>query len=106
MPMVDLYEAEGYLVFKIDLPGIDLEDVVIKVYDDMLVIEGKRKEEREEKRLNYICMERNLEGFRRILQIPVPVVRSEGKAVYADGVITLSFPKAGDRGTKIAIEKK
>ena len=105
LPLLDLYETERDLVLEVDLPGINPEDVLIKVYEDIIIIEGIKKEIREEKMFNYLCMERSFESFRRIVEIPVPVRTHEGKASYNDGVITLTFPKIRDRVIKIRIEK-
>ncbi len=105
LPFLDLYETESDLVLEMDLPGIDPEDVLIKVYEDIIIIEGIRREQRREKSIKYICMERNFDSFRRIVDIPVPVRISEGKASYNDGVITLIFPKIKDRVVKIRLEK-
>ncbi len=105
-PLADLYETEENLVLEMDLPGIDPEDVLIKVYEDVIIIEGIKREEHKEKRLRYICMERSFESFRRIIRIPVPVNAVAGKAWYNHGVITLTFPKIKERVVKIKIENK
>ncbi len=105
LPLLDLYETDGNLVLEVDLPGIDPEDVLIKVYEDIIIIEGIKKEVREEKMFRYLCMERSFESFRRIVKIPVPVITHEGKASYNDGVVTLTFPKISGRVIKIKIEK-
>jgi HSP20 family protein len=103
-PSVDLYETDDNLVFEIDLPGINPDDVLIKVYDDIVIIEGVKRERREEKKLNYLCVERKFCGFRRMLKIPTPVNSLAGKALYSEGVITLRFPKLRDKVVKIKVE--
>ncbi|MGD1075303.1 MAG: Hsp20/alpha crystallin family protein [Thermodesulfovibrionales bacterium] len=103
-PAVDLYETDDSLVFEIDLPGIDPADVLIKVYDDIVIIEGVKRERREEKRVNYLCVERKFCSFRRMFKIPTPVNSREGKASYSEGVITLTFPKLGDKVINIKVE--
>lgn len=105
LPFLDLYETGDSLVLEVDLPGIDPEDVLIKVYEDIIIIEGVRREARREKGLRYICMERSFESFRRTVNIPVPVRTFEGRASYADGVLTVTFPKIKERVVRIRIEK-
>lgn len=104
-PLVDLYETEDSLVVEIDIPGVNSEDVLIKTCDDVLVVEGVRRESFGEKRLKYICMERSLESFRRIIRLPVPVNCMSGRASYNEGVLTITFPKIRDKVFKIKIEK-
>jgi HSP20 family protein len=105
LPLMDLYEMEDSLIFDIDLPGVNPDDVLIKVYGDIVIIEGIKRESKEERRLRYICMERSFESFRRIIKIPVPVDTTAGRAWYREGVLTLRFPKVPDRVIKIKIEK-
>lgn len=105
LPLIDLYETGDSLVFEIDLPGIEPEDVLLKVYGNLVIIEGIKKERSDEKRLKYICMERNLERFRRVIKVPVPILSTEGTASYKDGVITLNFPKLKEKVIKIKIIK-
>ena len=92
-PPVDIYEAGGSLVIEMDLPGIDLEDIHIRVSSGCLVIEGEKKEAGLADRPRYICMERSFKSFRRAIQFPVPVEEKGGKAAYRDGVLTVRFPK-------------
>ncbi len=104
-PLLDLYETGNDLVLEMDLPGIDPRDVLIKVYEDIIIIEGIRREARRDKSIKYICMERSFDSFRRIVNIPVPVRTSDGRASYNDGVITLTLPKVRDRVVKIRLGK-
>ena len=40
MPALDVYEKEGEMVIRLDIPGIEKKDVKVKVQDDVLSIEG------------------------------------------------------------------
>ncbi|MDA8092136.1 MAG: Hsp20/alpha crystallin family protein [Nitrospiraceae bacterium] len=108
-PPVDIYEAGGALVIEMDLPGIGLEDIRIKVSSGCLVIEGEKKETGRTERPRYICMERSFKCFRRAIQFPVPVEEKGGKAAYINGVLTVRFPKKQNLSAeevKIAIERQ
>ena len=103
-PYVDMYETEDHLIFEVDLPGIRPDDVLIKVCGDTVIIEGIKRGHREERVLNYLCMERKFTSFRRLLKLPVAVDPTAGKAFYTEGVLTLKFPKTGNRVIKIKVE--
>ena len=49
-PAVDIYEQEGNLVLKAELPGIDPKDVDIRVENNVLTLRGERKFDSEVKR--------------------------------------------------------
>ncbi|KJU83178.1 heat shock protein Hsp20 [Candidatus Magnetobacterium bavaricum] len=112
LPPVDIYETTDLLVFEIDLPGIDPSEVQIKVINDTVVIEGVKRERSGVGSgggglgCRFLCMERFLEGFRRVVKIPVAVDISTGKAVYSGGVVKLTFPKSENREILIRIEKE
>ncbi|MBF0539324.1 MAG: Hsp20/alpha crystallin family protein [Nitrospirae bacterium] len=107
LPPVDIYETADLLVFEIDLPGIEPDEVVIRVIDDNVVLEGvKRERPGGGAGCRFLCMERCLESFRRVIKIPVAVDASSGKAVYCGGVVRLTFPKSENREILIRIEKE
>lgn len=108
-PLIDLYETEDELIFKIDIPGIDIRNISVKVYEDLLIVEGFLfigREESIEEGIKYLCMERNLKTVRRVIRIPIPVNTVAGTAFYENGVVTIKFPKLKDKLIKIKIEKR
>jgi HSP20 family molecular chaperone IbpA len=74
----------------------------------LLIIEGSRDESNDEltgSKLKYLCMERGMKRFRRVLKIPVFVNTTSGKASYFNGVLTIRFPKLKGKLIKIMIER-
>ncbi len=105
-PLIDLYESEDDLICEIDLPGIDPEGIVLKVVDDVLIIEGVKNDiELKDKSLKYLCMERHTESFRRVVKMPLRVNIQEADASYAYGVVKIRFPKFKEKVVKIKIER-
>jgi len=104
--LIDLYETSEELVFEVDLPGIDPSHISVRAYEDLLIIEGVRNDLNKTTALKYLCLERGARLFRRVLKIPVPVNTMSGNAVYANGVMTIKFPKFKDRMIKIAVERR
>lgn len=100
-PLIDLYETGSELVIEIDLPGIMPEDMSITAYGEIMIIEGVRRNARSEADLNYICVERGIRGFRRVIKFPVPVDISRGSAWCERGVTSVRFPKMEPRTIKI-----
>ena len=47
-PKIDIFERDGKLVVRADLPGMSKEDVTVDITEDAVVIEGERKFEHEE----------------------------------------------------------
>src|SRR5437868_15249417 len=53
VPPVDIYENEHNIVLKLEVPGIDQNDIDVRVQDNTLSVRGERKFEQEEKEENF-----------------------------------------------------
>ena len=108
-PLIDLYETQDDVVIEADLPGIGPEDMEISILHSIVTIEGVKREKIEEQdKINYLCMERSFESFRRTLRLTVPINPQKAKAQYARGVLTVTIPKIKEkRGTvvKVRVDK-
>jgi len=69
-PRVDVFEREGRLVTKVDLPGMKKEDVTVQVTDGYLALSGERKQETEETKDNVYRSERQYGSFCRTVPLP------------------------------------
>ncbi len=91
-PEIDVFEKDGRLVTKIDLPGMKKEDVKVEVTDGKLAISGDRKTEAEEKKENFYRCEREYGSFYRAVPLPEGVKLEDVKASLSDGVLEVSVP--------------
>ncbi len=107
-PPVDIYENGDNLVLKAELPGINPDDVEIRVEDNTLYLKGERKFEKEVKEQNYHRVERSYGTFTRTFSLPNSVDADKVAANYKDGVLTLTMPKkeeAKPKTIKINVSK-
>jgi HSP20 family protein len=93
IPRTDMYERNGDVVVKAELPGIKKEDIDLRVEEGDLVISAERREEREVKEENWYRMERSYGSLYRRLPLPEGVQPEGIKANLSDGVLEVSFPK-------------
>lgn len=109
-PLVDLYETGDELVCEVDLPGTDLSKLSIRVYEDLLLIENAGCPEGDEEMFpggfRYLCMERSLKAFRRVVKLPILVNTLAATACYNDGVLSVRFPKLKGKVIRVEIERK
>ena len=106
-PQVDVFEKDGRLVTKIDLPGMTKNDVKVEATDGMLTISGERKSEAEEKKDDYYRCERSYGRFERAVPLPEGAKLEDVRATFADGVLEVSVPlpaKAAPAVKKVNIE--
>src|ERR1041385_2961780 len=57
-PAVDIFETEGEIVVKAELPGMDRKDIVLNLEKNVLTLRGERRFEKGPKEENYPRIER------------------------------------------------
>jgi HSP20 family protein len=95
-PPIDIYEDPGEVVVKVDLPGLDQGDIQVHIEDDVLIIQGERKPDPEERKQSYHRMERPYGSFRRTFSLPVTIDQDHVAASCEKGVLTIVLPKKGE----------
>lgn len=104
-PRVDLYETDGELVAKVELPGVKKEDVEVEHEDGQLVIRGKTHREEEVNEAGVYRRERYHGEFQRVVPLPVEIDEEHITATFEDGVLEVRAPKTEPepQGRKIQI---
>ncbi len=102
---VDAYETEEALVINASVPGMNPDNIHINLEDEVLTIEGEFNNSVAD--VKYLIRERAAEGrFRRSLRLNTPVVVDQIEAVFDNGILTLTLPKAPEaRPLTIPIRK-
>jgi HSP20 family protein len=104
-PPVDIQETAKEYVVKADLPDVKKEDVKVEINEDVLTVEGERKEEKEEEDKRFHRTERTYGRFVRRFALPTHVDGTGVKAEFKDGVLNVHLPKVQAARPK-AIEVK
>jgi HSP20 family protein len=92
-PAVDIFEHQGNIVLRAELPGVDAKDVDIRLENNILTLRGERKLDSEVKRENYHRVERSYGSFSRSFTLPMAVDQGKISADYKDGVLNVTLPK-------------
>lgn len=92
-PSVDIFETENALVLTAEVPGVDEDNIEIKIEDNTLSLKGERKFEKETHEENYHRIERSYGSFYRSFTIPRQVDQEKIKAEHDNGVLRITMPK-------------
>ncbi len=92
-PLTDIYEDNNFFKFKIDLPGVEKEDVSIKYSNGTLTVQGERKPEQESDNFKYHKIERKYGKFYRKFDVPQEINEDEISAEFKNGQLTILLPK-------------
>ncbi|MFL5309371.1 MAG: Hsp20/alpha crystallin family protein [Myxococcales bacterium] len=91
-PAVDMFERDGQLVVRADLPGLSPDDVRVEVTEGSLVIEGERRSEMEVEEEGSYRSERTYGRFSRAIDLPAGVDPEGAQARFENGVLEVSIP--------------
>lgn len=99
-PALDLYEDKDNLVVKAELPGMKKEEIDISLHDGSLTLSGERTVEEKWQDGEVSRSERFSGRFQRTLALPKAVEANKVKAVYRDGILTVTLPKTEESKPK------
>lgn len=102
---IDVAEDEKNYTIKVDIPGVNKDDINISVEGREVAISAEVKRELEKKGENDVYSERYRGRVYRNFMLPTEVESSNAQARYENGVLTLTLPKTTDSQTRrITIE--
>jgi HSP20 family molecular chaperone IbpA len=91
-PVVDICETENDFILIANLPGVERNNVQVKLDDEQLVVFGKINYEDAVSR-KYILNENEIGNFYRSFKISDSIKREKIKARYDNGQLLLNLPK-------------
>ena len=98
LPQVEVFERDGKLTIRADLPGLTKDEIDVDMTDDAIVIRGERQQEKEETQEGYYRSERSYGSFYRQIPLPSGVNREEANATFRDGVLEITMPASERQG--------
>jgi HSP20 family protein len=106
-PPLEMYEKEDKFVIRLELPGVNLDEMDISMVGDTLTIKGDRRLTRDVKEEEYHRCEMAYGSFARLITMPAAVDVEHIEATYEDGILELSVPKGKEaKPSKIPIKAK
>lgn len=94
-PPTDLFETETHVVVRVEVAGMKEDDFNIEINGRQLTIRGLRQDHSE--RRAYHQMEISFGEFVIDLEIPQHVEINRVEAIYENGFLRISLPKARPR---------
>ena len=97
---VNLYDDGHELVAVLPMPGLDADNIEIRVTEQDLVVEGQMRGPRQEER-QYLLHEWHYGPFSRTVSLPFAVDATLANATFGNGVLTVALPKAAQLRTGV-----
>lgn len=93
VPAVDISETKNKVITKVDLPGIEKENINIKADEDSVEVNAERRRASEEKGEDFYRRERGYRSFYRQIPMPVKINAENIEAEYNNGVLKIKAEK-------------
>jgi len=95
-PALNVSQDDECFYVRAELPGIKIGDLEISALRNKLTLSGQRSIDRGGDRVSYHRREREEGSFSRSLTLPTDIDIERVSAGYADGVLTITLPKAAE----------
>jgi len=99
-PLIDLADEGDKFRIVADIPGIEKEDLDVRVLDDSIIIRAESGSSNEERGRNYYVRERGRVSYYRAVSLPEPVIPEKAEASYKNGILEIVVPKRAPERSK------
>jgi HSP20 family protein len=93
-PRTDISETDAAYIVEVDLPGMTMHHISVRLEGTTVVIAGQCQSTPSESANHQARVERPCGTFQRAFTLPTAVKQDEVQATYANGVLTITVPKA------------
>ncbi len=97
-PDADTYETATSIEIIVDLAGLEEEDFEVQLFEDVLVVEGRRLLPSCHEGAVYHAAGIRQGPFRVAVPLPAPVDSEHVEARYEQGLLRVTLPKRGEAG--------
>ena len=91
-PNIDVYCTDSGIVIKVELAGMQRENLELTVEGNKLRISGQRPDGCRPPRCKFLVMEINYGAFESVVEVPEGCDLALGKAVYQNGFLRVDVP--------------
>ena len=101
MPLAEMEQTEDAIHLKVEVPGMNADDLDVQVTKEAVMIRGERKSESKSEKNGMKRSEFRYGSFQRTIPLPMPVDNNQVKGDYQDGILTLELPKLQKQENKV-----
>jgi HSP20 family protein len=92
-PAAEVAESDGEVIVKMEVPGVEKDQLQLMVADDRVTVRDEVHQESEEKK-NYYRQEIRYGAFQRSVPLPVEVDPAKASAKLKNGMVEITLPKS------------
>lgn len=92
-PAIELTDTPDNLVLRVQIPGIERNQLNIQATRDAILIEGEYPRPQQPESHQWLCSEFAYGKFRRLIALPAAIETEQIQAEFQHGILTLTLPK-------------
>lgn len=105
---IDLSETDEAYTLTAELPGIEPKDIEVMLRDNVLILRGVKRDDRNEAEGERVYLERSYGRFERTMPFAAEVDADRVEASSRNGILTITLPKnpdADDTARRIEVRR-
>jgi len=92
MPLAEMEHTEDSVHLRVEIPGMNADDIDVQVTKDAVMITGERKSKSKTENNNIRRSEFHYGSFQRTVPLPVAIDNTQVRGDYRDGILDLELP--------------
>jgi HSP20 family protein len=90
VPTTDIFARGEDLVIRVELAGVDRDDIELTLNDNVLTVSGERRRELDEEEVSFYVSERYYGAFRRSMTLPSGIEEGRISAEFDNGLMEVT----------------
>jgi HSP20 family protein len=103
VPNTDVYVTDGAIIIKVELAGMQRENLELTIDGNRLRIRGQRPDGCRPPQCKFLVMEINYGGFENVIELPEGYDLSRAKAAYQNGFLRVDVPASTKSADSIMV---
>lgn len=96
-PHLDVYETADHIVVEVELPGVERDSIQLRLFRNILAVEGVKHKEPPPSGVTFHCLERRFGRFVRVLEVPAAADLEQVRASVQKGMLVITFARQASR---------
>ena len=101
LPLAEMEQTEDAIHLKVEVPGMNVDDLDVQVTREAVMISGDRKTNFKSEKNGMTRSEFRYGKFSRTIPLPMQIDNTRVEGDYQDGILTLELPKLQKEETKV-----
>lgn len=105
-PRIEVFEKDNNVIINAELPGVENDQLDIRVFPREVAIKAEKKKEEEYKDEHTYRSERYYGSIARTITLPSEIDPNQAAASFKNGILKINLPKIAETGSgrKLTIE--